>query len=170
MRPIDRVFKITQCTSQTELANILRLRQSSVSSVCAKESGEVPVSWLITLLQLKMINPEWILTGIGSIYLVPANKPKKHPGFDINFEDALMCVLSDIKALMAHLTTEELCTEITRRSMMTERALIDKIEGNDKMDVQRVSKEIKIRRAVRAQAGSSGESSFKEPLQSTPSA
>lgn len=50
-----------------DLADILGIRQSSISD--AKRRGEIPASWLLTLLKNYRVNPEWIITGNGPQYL-----------------------------------------------------------------------------------------------------
>lgn len=65
------VFTICGCRSQAELAQILGVRQSSISD--AKRRGIIPSPWLLTLLCKKWINPAWILTGRGAHYVRPAD-------------------------------------------------------------------------------------------------
>lgn len=62
-----RILSVTNTRTQTELADILNIRQSSISD--AKRRGEIPVGWLLTLLRLHSVNPEWIMTGEGAQYL-----------------------------------------------------------------------------------------------------
>lgn len=61
--PMDRIFKAAGCRTQTELAELLGIRQSSISD--AKRRGSVPAEWLLTLLRIRGINPEWVLSGSG---------------------------------------------------------------------------------------------------------
>lgn len=70
--PLYRVFEATGCRTQTELADLLGIRQSSVSD--AKRRGVIPADWLVTLLARKNINPAWILTGQAPRYLGPLEK------------------------------------------------------------------------------------------------
>ena len=63
----NRLCDITGCRTQTHLADLLGSRQSSISD------------WLVKLLRLKGINPEWILTGLGPQNLGPADdEPATH--------------------------------------------------------------------------------------------
>lgn len=78
---LNRVFEVAGCEKQTELANFLGIKQSSVSD--AKKRNRVPAEWLIKLLRLKGINPEWILTGRGSKLLVPDITEKATQAEDI---------------------------------------------------------------------------------------
>lgn len=68
---IARIRELTGTRTQIELADLLGIRQSSVSD--AKRRGIIPVRWLDTLRRLKSINPDWILYGVGSQYLAPAD-------------------------------------------------------------------------------------------------
>lgn len=70
--PLARVYEAAACRTQSELAAILGIRQSSISD--AKKRGAVPAEWLLKLLLLKGINPVWVLTGQGSQWLQPAEQ------------------------------------------------------------------------------------------------
>ncbi len=66
-----RVFEAAACRTQVELADVLDIRQSSISD--AKRRNSIPSEWLLKILRFKRINPEWILTGEGPRYLVPSD-------------------------------------------------------------------------------------------------
>lgn len=68
---LDRVFEVSRCRTQMELAELLEIRQSSISD--AKKRNAIPAEWLVKLLRLKGTNPEWILTGLGPQKLGPAD-------------------------------------------------------------------------------------------------
>lgn len=70
-----RILAVTNCQTQVELAEVLGIRQSSVSD--AKRRGTVPAEWLITLLQLFGVNPDWILTGQAARFLEFTEKQPK---------------------------------------------------------------------------------------------
>ena len=73
----SRLYEATGCRTQIQLAKLLEIRQSSISD--AKKRDSVPAEWLVKLLRLKGINPEWILTGLGPKKLGPATgKPATH--------------------------------------------------------------------------------------------
>lgn len=57
-----RIFEATQCRTQTQLAEMLGVKQSCISD--AKRRDVIPSSWLITLWRCG-INPDWIITGEG---------------------------------------------------------------------------------------------------------
>lgn len=67
--PMDRLFKEVECRTQTELADMLGIKQSSISD--AQKRNAMPAEWLVKLLRLKGTNPEWILTGFGRQKLGP---------------------------------------------------------------------------------------------------
>lgn len=68
--PLDRFFEAAECRTQTELAEFLGIRQSSIAD--AKKRGRVPAEWLLTLWRKKGVNPDWVLTGQGAKGLQPA--------------------------------------------------------------------------------------------------
>lgn len=70
--PLFRIFEAAQCRTQVELAHLLGIRQSSISD--AKRRNSVPAEWLVTLLRLRGVNPDWILNGVEPKYLSPTNQ------------------------------------------------------------------------------------------------
>ena len=60
---LERIQQITGTHSQMELAAYLGIRRSTVTN--AKRLGTIPAEWLLTLLRVANVNPEWILTGVG---------------------------------------------------------------------------------------------------------
>ena len=73
--PLSRVFEAAGCRTQIELANLLGIRQSSISD--AKKRNSIPAEWLVTLLRLRGVNPEWILSGDGPKFLSNATTDSK---------------------------------------------------------------------------------------------
>ena len=72
-----RLYQAAECRTQTELADLFGIKQSSISD--AKKRQAIPAEWLVKLLRLKGINPEWILTGLGPQRLGPADgEPATH--------------------------------------------------------------------------------------------
>ena len=69
----ERVFEAAECRTPIELADTLDVQQSFISD--AKRRNSIPSDWLIKLLRLKQINPDWILTGQGSRFMVPSDSP-----------------------------------------------------------------------------------------------
>ena len=65
--PLSRIFKAARCQTQVELATLLGIQQSSISD--AKRRNRVPAQWLVTLLRLRGVNPEWILHGTEPKYI-----------------------------------------------------------------------------------------------------
>lgn len=64
----ERIKEALGVKKQKDLAAILGKTQASVSEVCRRR--QIPDSWLFTLLSQKGLNPEWILKGTGSRYLI----------------------------------------------------------------------------------------------------
>lgn len=64
---IERIKKSTGARTQVDLANILGIRQSSISD--AKRRQSVPAEWLLKLYRTHGLNPDWILEGVDPQYL-----------------------------------------------------------------------------------------------------
>lgn len=60
---LKRIHQITGTHSQTGLAAYLGVHRSAVTN--AKRTGMIPAEWLLTLLRVANVNPEWILSGAG---------------------------------------------------------------------------------------------------------
>jgi phage repressor protein C with HTH and peptisase S24 domain len=67
---INRVFKATGITSQTELASVLKINRSAITQARKKDS--IPERWILQLYRSFGLNPEWVETGVGNAFL-------KHP-------------------------------------------------------------------------------------------
>ena len=70
MNALDRVFEATECRTQVDLAAVLDIKQSSISD--AKRRNSVPSEWLIKILRLTGVNPDWILDGVSPECLIPS--------------------------------------------------------------------------------------------------
>ena len=68
-----RIHGATQTRTQIELAEILGIRQSSISD--AKRRNSIPDGWLIALYDKYRINPDWIRAGTGPVTLSDAGEP-----------------------------------------------------------------------------------------------
>ena len=71
MKSFSEVFKrikqATNRTTQMELAELLEIRQSSISD--AKKRNSVPAHWVLTLFRKFGLNPDWVLSGTSPMYL-----------------------------------------------------------------------------------------------------
>ena len=65
-----RIKQATNRTTQIELAELLEIRQSSISD--AKKRNSVPAHWVLTLFRKYGLNPDWVLNGTNPMYLRPA--------------------------------------------------------------------------------------------------
>lgn len=63
---IRRIQSVTGVRTQAELAQVLGVKQSSISD--AKRRGKIPPGWLLVLLRTHKIYPEWILDGKGPCF------------------------------------------------------------------------------------------------------
>ena len=63
----ERILQSTGLRTQTDVAALLGIKQSSISE--AKRRGRIPNPWLMTLFSKKGLNPTWVRTGQGPQYV-----------------------------------------------------------------------------------------------------
>ena len=63
-----RIKFIAQAKTQCQLAEVLGIKQASISE--ASKRGSVPASWLVVLVQKFRANPDWILEGAMPVFLL----------------------------------------------------------------------------------------------------
>jgi Predicted transcriptional regulator len=63
----ERIKLATSTRTQIELANVLDIRQSSISD--AKRRNSIPSDWCMKLFERFGLNPDWIKKGTGPMYL-----------------------------------------------------------------------------------------------------
>ena len=63
----DRIRCATNARTQTELAAVLEIRQSSISD--AKRRNSIPSDWYMKLFEKFGLNPDWIKKGVGPMFL-----------------------------------------------------------------------------------------------------
>ena len=109
---LERIKLISDARTQVELAKFLGIRQSEVSD--AKRRREIPSSWLVILMLMKNVNPEWILTGKGpdSITRLPVLN-------DHDIEEVIVAEKSDKEALR-RLPSRILADELVRRIVISQ--------------------------------------------------
>ena len=102
---LKRVFEVSGCRTQLELATMFDIRQSSISD--AKRRGSVPSEWLVKLQRLKGVNPDWILTGKGPKYLSPSESGpiEPHVAYRVEIRPPAEC------------SAKELVNELVRRAL-----------------------------------------------------
>lgn len=70
---IRRMQEVTGKQTQAELAEFLGVCPSSVSD--AGRRGKIPSGWLLTLMWVKGVLPEWVLTGNGPCFIAGPSSP-----------------------------------------------------------------------------------------------
>lgn len=68
---VARVREVLGVRTQTQLAEALGIRQSSVSDACRRQS--IPDGWLLRLVEEYGSNPVWIRTGEGPRFMLPSD-------------------------------------------------------------------------------------------------
>ncbi len=63
----ERIKFATSTKTQVEIAELLEIRQSSISD--AKRRNSVPAEWVMKLFEKFGLNPDWIKQGVGPMYL-----------------------------------------------------------------------------------------------------
>ena len=102
--PLARVCAAAECRTQVERADFLGIRQSSIAD--AKKRQAIPAEWLVKLLRLKGISPEWIMTGLGPKRLGPAND-----------EEPTHVIYLTERRPPVECTAQELVNELVRRAL-----------------------------------------------------
>lgn len=64
---IKRIQATTHTRSQTELASFLGISQSSIAE--AKKRQSIPADWYLKLFEKLGVNPDWLKSGSGPVYL-----------------------------------------------------------------------------------------------------
>lgn len=109
---LERIKLITDARTQVELATFLGIRQSEVSD--AKRRKEIPSSWLVILMLMKNVNPEWILTGKGPYVITRLPVLNDH-----EIEEVIVAEKSDKEALR-RLPSRILADELVRRIVISQ--------------------------------------------------
>lgn len=84
----ERVKLATNTRTQVELAEVLDIRQSSISD--AKRRNSVPSDWYMKLFEKFGLNPDWLKKGVGPMYLRTEEgyEPVDGPAAGHVFEDS----------------------------------------------------------------------------------
>lgn len=107
---MERIQIVTGCRTQVQLAEVLDVRQSSISD--AKRRASIPSDWLLKLMRQYQLNPDWILTGEGAEH-VGEILPAKMAALSRAANEALL-MLQDMReqlstaVLLAGMTNEDL--------------------------------------------------------------
>jgi phage repressor protein C with HTH and peptisase S24 domain len=64
---LQRVFRTTDITTQTELAAVLQINRSAITQ--ARRKDTVPARWILQLFRTFGLNPIWLESGSGEPYL-----------------------------------------------------------------------------------------------------
>lgn len=116
---LARVFNIAGCRTQVELAEVLGIRQSSIAD--AKRRGRIPPGWLITLLRLRGVHPDWITRGARPKFLINTLIPDEDapPQVPLSGHDAETPIVSK---LLRCFSLRDLAGELARRQMLPDGA------------------------------------------------
>ena len=113
---MERIKLITGKRTQIELADFFGIRQSSISD--AKRRGKIPSGWLVILMRVKNVHPEWILTRTGPCFMV---QPIEDEHYETGAEFTECQV--DEEALR-RLPSRKLADELVRRIAVSQEKLL----------------------------------------------
>jgi phage repressor protein C with HTH and peptisase S24 domain len=87
----QRIQFATNTRTQIELANILEIRQSSISD--AKRRNSIPADWYLKLFEKFGLSPDWLRHGTGPMYLRTEQGyvPQELPAAGVMEEPAHYC-------------------------------------------------------------------------------
>lgn len=106
-----RIYFVAGVRTQTELANVLGIRQSSISE--AKKRRSVPSDWLISLLRRFHVNPDWILHGRGAQFMRASSERPQERTFQLYAPSP-----QPDTAFLRQIPVQALAEEIVRRTSM----------------------------------------------------
>ncbi len=67
---LKRIFEATGINSQSELAEALDINRSAITQ--ARKKDAIPSKWLLQLFRRYGMNPDWVETGNGAVFLDPS--------------------------------------------------------------------------------------------------
>ena len=73
---MERLKLVIRKHTATDLADFFGVPESTVSA--AVRRGKMPSSWLVILMRVKNVHPEWILTGKGPYDAAARAKPLRN--------------------------------------------------------------------------------------------
>ena len=104
---MERIKFVTGKRTQVELAEFLGIRQSSISD--AKRRGKIPSGWLVILMRVKNVHPEWILSGNGLCFMP---QPPRSDRYETGDEESERRAYEDA---LRRLPSRMLADELVRR-------------------------------------------------------
>ena len=124
-----RVLEAAECRTQVKLAEVLENRQSSISD--AKRRKNIPAEWRVKLFEKKRINPEWILSGEGAKYLIPADieQGKPHVVRVMEVRPPQECSAQDLFNELVRRAMQPLDIEAVQKEVAATWIPIDKKDG-----------------------------------------
>ena len=109
---MERIHLVTGTRTQLELANFLGIRRSSI--VDAKKRGRIPSDWLVTIMRIKGVHPEWILTGDGTCSILPSESCGYYEPADVAQERRVK------QEALRRLSSKDLTDELLRRIVVSQ--------------------------------------------------
>lgn len=107
---MERIKKVFGVRTQVQLAEVLDVRQSSISD--ARRRCSIPAGWLLKIWRLSGYSPDWIMDGddCGHRFAVAANEAKE----PVNACSIREEIEADVNKKMDNLHLEDLIDRIHR--------------------------------------------------------
>ena len=87
---IKRVFEALKISSQNELATLLGINRAGITQ--AKNKGTVPDKWILELYRKYGLNPDWIETGKGKMFITQRDGSRIVPEYrSVPYVKARLC-------------------------------------------------------------------------------
>lgn len=115
-----RIAGVTGAVTQVRLAEVLDVRQSSISD--AKRRASIPPEWLLKLMRSHLVMPDWVLTGQGPKFIGEA-APAAVARVEVRLNDMTVVLQDTADAItdalrMARMTADEFA--LAKSASMTE--------------------------------------------------
>ncbi len=115
-----RIVGVTGAVTQVRMAEVLDVRQSSISD--AKRRASIPPEWLLKLMRSHQILPDWILTGQGP-KLIGEAAPAAVARVESRLNDMTVVLQDTVETItdalrMARMTADEFA--MSKSASMTE--------------------------------------------------
>lgn len=109
----SRVLVTAGCRTKAELAEILAIKQSSIAA--ARRRGVIPADWLVKLVALRGVNPDWIKEGVGPRFLAPSDDPADANYPYESFPPVRAVDAEIVRRILRCFPLRDLVTELQRR-------------------------------------------------------
>ena len=109
---MERILDATGISSQSELARELEINRSGITH--ARNNNKIPDKWVVKLFKKFGLNPQWIESGIGNVFINIKSKPPLLTGNDL-IKDLNLSPSHDFKVILDLVEKASLSQQIKTR-------------------------------------------------------